>query len=224
MYEQNEVTEIKFAGDDFATNPEPRCPCVLVLDVSVSMSGDRLNQLNDGLQEFRQQLQNDGLSSKRVEVAVVTFGPVKIAQEFVSARDFNPPHFLPQGATPMGEALLQAMTLLDDRKKKYRDNGVANFRPWIFLITDGAPTDAWTSAAQAIHKGEQDKKFAFFAIGVQDADMHTLGQIGPRAPVMLKGLMFKEMFLWLSNSLAAVSRSSPGDIVAVAPPIGWTSV
>ncbi len=78
---------------EFATNPDPRCPCVLLLDTSGSMSGPPINALNEGLQAFQDDIQNDQLAQRRVELAIVTFGPVQLAQDFVTG-----------GAVPRAEA------------------------------------------------------------------------------------------------------------------------
>ena len=58
---------------EFADNPEPRCPCLLLVDTSGSMKGERIDSLNEGLRTFRRELLRDGLAARRVEVAVVTF-------------------------------------------------------------------------------------------------------------------------------------------------------
>ena len=74
---------------EFAENSEPRCPCILLLDVSYSMSGAPINALNEGLRIFRDGLNQDGLTKKRVEIAIVTFGSkVKVVQEFVTVDRF----------------------------------------------------------------------------------------------------------------------------------------
>jgi uncharacterized protein YegL len=213
-------------ADDFAINPEPRCPCVLALDVSGSMAGRPLEELNAGLQLFKSELEADELALKRVEVAIVTFGPTKVELPFTGASNFYPPTLQAQGDTPMGAAITQAIELVRARKNEYRTNGIPFYRPWIFLITDGAPTDAWTAAAAAVREGEVSKSFAFFAIGVSGAKMDVLAQISSvdRPPLSLDGLKFRELFRWLSSSLRSVSRSTPGTEVKLDPPRGWTTV
>lgn len=209
-----------------SSNPEPRCAVALVLDTSYSMNGDPIAALNDGIRAFQQSLQADTLARLRVEVCIVTFGPVQLAKPFISAIDFQAPVLQTTGATPLGEALNYALDQIEDRKHVYRKQGVAYYRPWVFLITDGAPTDgdAWKHAAQRIHQHEAGNKVAFFAIGVESADMDTLRQLSTRTPLKLKGLAFQEMFLWLSSSLGAVSRSRPGDTVPLESPFGWGTV
>lgn len=216
--------QISFQHTDFADNPEPRCPCVLLLDVSGSMNGRPLDELNAGLTVFKDELAADALAMKRVEVGIVTFGPVKVETPFTSASTFYPPNLQSQGDTPMGAAIMQALNMVEDRKRDYRANGISYYRPWVFLITDGGPTDSWQAAAAAIREGEASKKFAFFAIGVRGADMEKLRQISVREPLSLDGLKFRELFSWLSSSLRSVSRSTPGTEVPIEAPKGWASV
>ncbi|CAM2983930.1 hypothetical protein A8F84_08215 [Escherichia coli] len=216
--------QITFATSDFASNPEPRCPCILLLDVSGSMNGRPINELNAGLVTFRDELLADPLALKRVELGIVTFGPVHVEQPFTSAANFFLPILFAQGDTPMGAAITKALDMVEERKREYRANGISYYRPWIFLITDGAPTDEWQAAANKVFRGEEDKRFAFFSIGVQGADMKTLAQISVRQPLPLQGLQFRELFSWLSSSLRSVSRSTPGTEVVLEAPKGWTSV
>ena len=218
------IEQISFGTTEFADNPAPRCPCLLLLDVSGSMQGQPIAELNAGLTTFKDELAADALAMQRVEVGIVTFGPVQIALPFQGAAAFYPPTLTAQGDTPMGAAIKQGLDLVRQRKDEYRANGISYYRPWVLLITDGGPTDEWQSAAAAVREGEASKSFAFFAVGVQDANMDILKQISVREPVRLHGLRFRDMFLWLTGTLRSVSRSTPGTEVPLQPPQGWTSV
>ena len=113
------------------------------------------------------------------------------------------------------------------KKQEYQQAGVAYYRPWIFLITDGGPTDSWQPAAEQIRQGEEKSAFSFFAVGVEGARMDILEKIAKRAPLKLKGLRFRDLFIWLSKSMRKVSQSKPGDAVALenpATPDGWAVV
>lgn len=213
---------------EFAENPEPRCPCVLLLDASGSMQGEAMEALNEGLRAFKEQLNGDNLARKRVEVAIVSFGSdVKVVQDFVTADLFEPPTLSAQGLTHMGGAILQGLDMIEARKGQYRNNGVNYYRPWVFLITDGEPQGEPDSiveqAAQRIRDDEASKRVAFFAVGVEAANMTRLSQIVVRSPLKLRGLNFKELFIWLSASMQRVSQSKPEDQVALPPP-GWGTV
>jgi uncharacterized protein YegL len=108
-------SENAFRAVEFAENPEPRVPCVLIVDTSTSMQGPRIDELNKGLQSYRDEINADALAAKRVEVAIVTFGGrVTRLVEFTSAKDFNPPKLAVIGGTPMGEAITTALDMILD--------------------------------------------------------------------------------------------------------------
>jgi uncharacterized protein YegL len=222
---------------EFADNPEPRCPVVLLLDTSGSMKGQPIQELNEGLRAFSSAVKADRLASLRVEVAIITFGgkvqavdvrggagqPIDFdAQKaFVTADAFQAPTLTAGGGTPMGGAVEQALTLLRERKEVYKLNSLDYFRPWLFLITDGKPTDEWQRAAQQVKDEEARKGVLFFGVGVEGADIGTLARFSDqRQPLMLKGLAFEELFQWLSKSLSAIAHSKPGEMVPL-PAVGW---
>jgi uncharacterized protein YegL len=216
-----------FDPGPFIENPSQRCPCLLLLDVSGSMQGPPIRELNQGITLLKEELSADPLASKRVQMGVVTFGPVDTVTEFVDAGLWAPPQLTPQADTPLGAAIEHGLAMLEKQKAIYRNSGVPLYRPWVFLITDGGPTDAWQNAARLVHEGEAKKKFKFFAVGVEGANFDVLKQISVAAPVQLKGLRFKDLFAWLSSSLSAVSQSQPGDEVKLANPVapsGWGTV
>ena len=212
----------------FADNPEPRAPCVLLLDTSGSMAGPRIEALNAGLWTFKEDLLGNALALRRTEVAIVTFdSAVTVRHDFVTADNFTPPTLEATGATCMGGGILKALELLQARKTQYKANGIAYYRPWIFMITDGdpqgEPDSVVADAARQIAEHEANKRVAFFAVAVEGANLERLSQISTRAPLKLAGLKFSELFLWLSASMQGVAKSKIGDQVPL-PPAGWSSV
>ncbi len=227
-YQQVPFTKImRYDAAIFAENPEPRCPCLLLLDTSWSMQGRPIAELNAGLKLFFMELMADPLAAKRVEVAIVTFGPVEVVAEFETPDLFSPPVLSASGETPLGSAIERALELLRARKSSYRENGVEYYRPWVFLLTDGGPTDKWQLAADEIKQGESTKQFQFFAVGVDGANFDVLRKLSVREPIRLSGLRFKDLFSWLSSSLRTVSHSQVGDQIKLANPTepnGWGTV
>ncbi|WP_285008831.1 vWA domain-containing protein [Pedobacter faecalis] len=224
MDEYISFEQIPFGSDDFANNPESRCPCMLLLDTSGSMGGRPIQELNEGIQILKNELVQDSLASKRVEVAMITFGPVSLESDFQTVDHFYPKTLSANGDTPIGSAVTLGIELINKRKQLYRENGVGYYKPWIILITDGGPTDNWSHAAKLIQDGENENKFAFFAIGVEGANMDTLSKLSVRSPIKLKGLMFREFFLWLSSSMKMVSSKNPGEQTKLLPPTGWANL
>jgi uncharacterized protein YegL len=202
-------------------NPNPRVACVLLLDTSYSMSERHgadgrvpIDELNDGFALFCKEVGEDEYASKRTEVAVVTFGGVaRVAIDFTEGRDLQPQRFAADGGTPMGAAIDIAIDEIARQKQAYKDAGLLYYRPWLFAISDGAPTDpdAFARATQRLRDLEAAKGINVFAVGVgPHADFMQLAKLSARRdPLALKGLSFKELFQWLSSSMGAVSQSQP---------------
>jgi uncharacterized protein YegL len=222
---------------EIAAPEQPHCATLLLLDTSGSMVENRkIDQLNEGMRFLKEEILKDELASSRVDIAVITFGDqaVKAVHPFTSIQDFQPPSLIANGDTPMGEAILQAIDLIEMRKKIYRDHGVNYYRPWIFMITDGEPTDMkkgdqkWLMVKDTIADCEKNGKLLFFSVGVEPANMDLLNDIMPpsRGPIKLRQGNFREMFQWLSNSQEKIVKSDigPGEMVKLEAPTGWGEI
>ena len=220
------MSDLLPVGMEFANNPEPRCPCILLLDSSTSMAGTPIQELNAGLRDFEASVNEDRVARMRVEVAVIAFSSsVTVIQDFVTVDEFTPPVLTADGMTAMGQALREAMQVLDERKSQYKANNVPYYRPWIFLITDGAPTDAWESVANDLHQYIDDKGALFFAVGTEEADIGTLKAIAGNSVngkvARLKGMEFRELFKWVSRSLSSASKERVGSQIALEDISNW---
>ena len=207
----------------FLDNAERRCPVLFLLDGSFSMKGRRIAELNAGLEEFRQAILDDPLASKRVDPAIVTFGPVRVVRHFGSLGPLKFPMLEAAGDTPMGEAIVTAFQLLATRVALMRRSAISYYRPWIVLVTDGGPTDEIVEAIRLVYDAEANGSCNFFAVGVTEADMGVLSRLSPRPPVSLKDADIRVFFRWISASMKAVSASRPGEKVALPAPT-WAEV
>ncbi len=114
------MEQVPFGTNSFAENPEPRVASVLLLDVSGSMAGAPIAELNAGLTVNKDE-PAAGSASSRVEVAIVTFGGVvQTVCDFTTADSFQPPVLAAGGNTPMGEAIREGVEMVRRRKDAYR--------------------------------------------------------------------------------------------------------
>lgn len=214
----------RMTEQDFITNREQRTPCMLVLDTSGSMDGQPIQELNRGLKVFEDEIKKDEMAVLRCEVALVTFGgSVSLVQDFISVGSFAAPVLRASGDTPMGGAMNLALDSLRSRKDAYKQNSINYTRPWLFLLSDGAPTDSnWQAAAQRARQEEDAKGVLVFPIGVGGADLGVLGQFSSKnSPQKLQGLQFAQFFQWLSVSQQRASTGQSGGTVQLPSTQGW---
>ena len=211
-------------------NPQnERLACLLLLDTSGSMGENEdganvkfIDKLNNGLIDFKTALeQEDEYIRKSVDIAIVTFGEtVKVVQEFQSFSTFNPPKLIAEGRTPMKEAIEMGLDLIANKKNEYRSIGLLHKRPWVFLISDGLPTDMeegdsnWIKVNTRIVSEEKGRHFSFFAFGVSPQATETLQSLtqGSMMPATyIVGANYHSFFVWLSATLTAGVKVPTGE-------------
>lgn len=209
-------------------NLQQKCCVAFVLDVSGSMSGDAIDQLNAGLQEFHKEILDDPTASNRLEIAIVEFSSsVSTLIDPSLAENFSMPTLSTKGSTKLVDGVREGIQIVKARKKWYKDTNQPYYRPWVILITDGEPDGGQDvdGLKQEIENGVNSKDFYFFAVGVEGANMNTLATLSsPKmAPAKLQGLKFKEFFEWLSASLGSsgVTGSIPDSEISFPDPRGW---
>lgn len=206
---------------DLIDNPTPRVPVALCLDVSSSMSGKPIEELNTGVQQYIQEILKDSLTRYSAETAVVSFASEAVCEaDFDTAEHMQIDKLEADGYTYMGEGLTLALDLLDKRKKQYHTTGVDYYQPILVVMSDGAPNgdpSILQEAIQRIYAQVQAKRLTVIAVGVgHNVDMDMLAKISPKqAPFQIHGLQFREFFAWLSQSVSSVSASIPDDETAL---------
>lgn len=211
-------------------NRQRRTPCVLLLDTSFSMEGEKIERLNAGLRRFREDILSNPVAAQSVELCVISFGPVRLDADFALVSDLPDLQLKASGATPLVQALELAMLKVTERKGRYAEHGISYYRPWIFLLTDGEPTDehghgcdGYRSLIPPLQLAAAEKKFTLFSVGVNVSArgrqvLDELSQPFGGRCLDLADLRFEEMFLWLSASLGRVSQSAPGERVQLLDP------
>lgn len=216
-------------GGESPENYEQKCLCVLVLDVSGSMAGNPIDQLNKGLKDFQKELQNDFVAAQRIEVAIVTFNSaVATAVQPKLSADFEMPVLRASGSTKLVDGVRMGIDIVEERKNWYKSTGQTYYRPWIMLITDGEPDSDQDVAgiSEEIRRKVDNKGFSFYAVGVEGYNHRKLSQICHHTtpPLPLKGLAFNELFKWLSASISLVSKSAEGQLLQLPPAGGWAQI
>jgi uncharacterized protein YegL len=213
--------------DDLIDNPSPRCSCMLVLDTSGSMAGSPIAELNAGVQTFIKSVKDDDLASYSVELGVITAGGVVVEVSPFTAvsgiQGFKT--LIATGTTPLGEAVELALQRIETRKNEYKQAGISYYKPWLVIISDGAPTDRWQEAARKAKDLSESRRLVSLPVGVKQADMAILEQFSHRGAKKMSGLKFRELFNWLSASMARVSASnSTSDLVTLPKTDSWDSI
>jgi uncharacterized protein YegL len=220
-------------------NPDPRVACVVLVDVSGSMQGQPIAALERGYAAFTEYLNTETLASKRVEVAVVTFGSVAtVLVPMQEARELQPTRLTASGRTNMAAGIHLALDIIEDRKAAYKAAGLQYYRPWILVLTDGEPnSEGFDQAVARLNAAEMARGVTVFAVGAgPQVNYHKLARLSvQRSPAPLDGLKYEELFEWLSASLSNVSNSTDfarndealgamGQQVSLPPLSGWTAV
>ena len=199
-------------------NPgEKHIACVLLVDTSGSMSGTPIRELNEGLKAFGEALEADAHASGVADVCVIEYNStVSIKMPFCPATEYVAPTLSAGGLTSMNEAIIAGLDAIEQQKQNYRNSGTDYFRPWLFLLTDGVPTDQELEADARQRLGEAltNKKINFFPMGIgAGADIKTLRSYtlnGSGVVLKAEKNNFREAFVWLSSSMAVIGNSMPG--------------
>ncbi len=193
-----------------------RLPVYFLVDVSESMVGDQIKQVEDGMRQIIQELRTDPYALETAFVSIIAFaGKAKSLSPLTELYKFYPPTFPVGGGTSLGAALNFLMDDIDKNVVKTTAEVKGDWKPIIFLFTDGTPTDD-PSAAITKWRQKYSRKANIVAISIGDnADPQLLGQISDNVLRLNETdeMSFKAFFKWVTASIKAtsVSVSDMGD-------------
>lgn len=187
-----------------------RLPVFFVLDCSESMIGDNLKKMNDGLQMIVNDLRRDPHALETAFISVIAFAG--IARTIVPLHDvlsFYPPRLPVGSGTCLGAALRELATQIDTQVRKTTAEGKGDWKPVVYLLTDGRPTD---DAAAEIKRWKEHyaRKVNLIAVGLgPSADLNILRQLTQNVFHFTEAQEgdFARFIKWISASVTAHSRS-----------------
>ncbi len=191
---------------------EPHMALMFLVDTSGSMHGEPIDELNKGLNRFKEQVCKDPKTKDILDISIIRFSDnYEIIQEFTPVEFMQPVNFEANGSTYMADALQKAIELVNDRSRFYRRAGTEPYKPWIVLISDGAPFDDVDAMAKQINDMVEMEKLAFWSLAVPGADNEVLHKLSGKRVLNLADYDFAGFFDWVNKSMRAVSTSAPGE-------------
>ena len=205
----------------------PHWAFAFLLDTSGSMVGEPIARLNAGLKHFRDHLQMDEYDQRNVDICIITFNSTAtLLQDFTPLPNMQIPTLLADGGTAMGAAINMAIDCVKERCRLYNSLGTPRYRPWIFMMTDGVPTDDISMARQRIQSEENSGKagrFKFWSCGIankenNNIDYVTLKSLSKRI-IELENYDFPSLFRWIGNCFYAGDHDLPENVHVISPDI-----
>jgi uncharacterized protein YegL len=197
-----------------------RLPVYLLLDCSGSMSGEPIEAVRQGVRMLVSDLRSNPQALETAYLSVITFS--SSAQQVCPLTElmmFQEPTLNAGGSTSLGEALKILEGCLDNEVQKSSPTAKGDWKPLVFLMTDGQPTDSWELTADRIKQRKLGNIIACAAGSGADSQMlkritEIVVEIHNLQPDALKAF-----FKWVSSSIKTTSQSVTAVAAGDAPPV-----
>lgn len=184
-----------------------RLPVYLLLDVSGSMSGEPIEAVKTGVQTLVSTLRQDPYALETAFLSVITFDTnAKQVAPLTELATFQTPSISASGTTALGDALGLLADRVEAEVAKTTAEVKGDWKPLIFIMTDGVPTDDWKKGLEKLKKVRTGIIVACAA--GQGADTSVLKQI-TEVVVQLDtadSSTIKAFFKWVSASVSTGSQ------------------
>ncbi|MGN1119667.1 MAG: VWA domain-containing protein [Oscillospiraceae bacterium] len=199
-----------------------RLPVYLLLDCSGSMSGEPIEAVKQGIKALIAELKGDPTALETACLSVITFdSSARQISPLTELMLFKEPSITAGGATALGGALKVLADCVKNEVRTSTATQKGDWKPLVFLLTDGAPTDNLDEGIEAIKNVSVGNIIACGAGA--NANANTLKKITNNV-LMMNNLTSGDMaqyFAWVSGSIKASSKSidaKPGEAVELPPP------
>lgn len=186
-----------------------RLPVFVCVDVSESMAGNAITAMHDGMLSLLQALKKDPMVIEIGAMSIISFGSrAKVEVELASVLDVGIPSLDLSSGTSLGEAFDLLTSEMNSKVTKTTREVRGDYRPIVFLITDGQPTDNWRPGYARFKK--RYPSVSIHAVGCgDDVDFSVLKEITPNAYVMrdMTAEAFGKLFQCVTASVRSVTSS-----------------
>ncbi|WP_315099467.1 vWA domain-containing protein [Capnocytophaga sputigena] len=183
-----------------------RLPVYLLLDTSGSMTGEPIEAVKNGVQMMVHSLRQNPQAIETAFVSIITFDSE--AKQLIPLTDlasFQTIDLKAAGTTALGAALSLLADKLENEVTKTTLEQKGDWKPIVFIMTDGVPTDDWQAGFQKL-KAMKKGLIVGCAAG-NNADDKVLKEISDQV-VRLSNTdadSIGKFFQWVSASIATTS-------------------
>jgi uncharacterized protein YegL len=193
--------------------PKP-LPVILLLDVSGSMHGAKIQNLNEAVKDMLETFRDTENGEAEIHVAIITFGTeVKLLQSLASAGNIQWHDLAASGGTPLGTALKMAKAMIEDKNVLLS----RAYRPTVVLVSDGRPGDSWKQPLDDFIGQGRSSKCDRMALAIgADADEGVLGKFiaGTKYPLFYaeNAKQLRDFFTFVTMSQTIRTQSQNPDV------------
>ncbi|MFZ4856749.1 MAG: TerY-C metal binding domain-containing protein [Desulfuromonadaceae bacterium] len=187
-----------------------RLPVFFVLDCSESMAGENLKKMEDGIGMIVRDLRQDPNALETAYLSIIAFaGIARTIAPMVEVFAFYPPKLPIGSGTSLGAALNELMHQIDSQVVKTTPEQKGDWKPIIYLFTDGKPTDKVDPALRAWQERYASKANLIAIAMGKYADIATLQKLTNTVLIFEDQSEgdFKKFISWLSASVSSQSKS-----------------
>lgn len=206
---------MKFDPSQFTAPKAKPLPVVLLLDVSGSMRGEKIHNLNEAVKDMLGTFCDTENGETEIHVAVITFGAeVKLHQSLADASGIRWHDLSASGGTPLGTAIKMAKAMIEDKDVVPS----RAYRPTVILVSDGRPGDSWKQPLQDFLSTGRSSKCDRMAMAIgADADEGVLGKFieGTQYPLFYaeNAKQLREAFKFITMSVTQRTQSQDPNVV-----------
>ncbi len=183
-----------------------RLPVYLLLDTSGSMSGEPIEAVKNGVQIMISSLRQNPQAIETAFISIITFD--SSARQIIPLTDlasFQMMDIRATGTTALGDALKLVATCIDNEVAKTTTENKGDWKPLVFIMTDGVPTDDWESGLNEFNK--RKTAFTVACAAGSGADTTVLRQITQNVVSLdtADGHSIAKFFQWVTASIGVSS-------------------